>query len=115
MAAYLVEVSRWVKETEEKLTAYEPEVPTVKNYETTLTPASSVAANSSSSETFTLSGVTNGERLAVTGDPNTGVVFAKYAEATADDEISVTFQNVSASGLTPATGTYRFLSVIGVE
>ena len=107
MRQYLLDVSNWVKRIEERLTEYP------KTYSQSLTPTVSVAANSTGTEAFTVTGITSGDNLTITQDATAGNVFAISAVASADDTITVTFMNTTGGALTPATGTYKFISVEG--
>lgn len=80
----------------------------VKLYSTSITP-SSVAANTSAEQTFTVTGVTTSDRVFINppasmGD-GLGIVGIRVSAA---DTVAIRFANFTAGSLTPVSGTYQF-------
>lgn len=104
---YLNEVSIWVKKLEDRLVDFDEERYSYNTYTVSVTP-SVVAAFSGSHEVVSVSGITSGVPVTLVSAPVqanpdvqcTGVV------ASADDELTFVFVNVSSSGATPDSGDY---------
>jgi hypothetical protein len=75
------------------------------SYTQTLTPVS-VAADTTAEQTFTVAGLVTGQGVVVNGPtptPGTGIVNARVSAA---NTLALTFCNVTASGVVPASGSY---------
>lgn len=79
-------------------------------YSASLTP-SSVSANSTSEQTFTVTGLATSDKVVLNGPAPTAGVVPVHARVSAADTLKVIFANVTAGSLTPASGTYLVLAV----
>lgn len=71
-----------------------------------LTP-SEVSANSTSEQAFTVEGVASNADVVVNGPTQTSGVVMGQAFVSDKDEVTISFVNPTASGVTPASGTYK--------
>ena len=72
-----------------------------------LTP-SSVAANTSVAEVFTVTGVRTGDVVSVTPPGHAAGVLVGAARVSASDTVRISFGNLTAGVLSPPAGSYRF-------
>lgn len=80
-------------------------------YTPSLTP-SSVAANTSAEQTFTVAGLTSADTIVAFNPPGltagTGIMGVRVSGA---DTLAVTFGNMTSGSLTPASGVYKIIAV----
>jgi hypothetical protein len=79
-------------------------------YVPSLTP-SSVGANSTSAQTFTVVGLTTADKVLVNGPAITAGVVPVHVRVSAADTLQIVFANLTAGALTPASGTYTVLAI----
>lgn len=82
----------------------------VRKYTTSLTPAS-VPANSTSEQSFTVTGLSTNDLVWLNGPAPTAGVVPVHTRVSAADTIRIVFANVTAGALTPASGTYLVLAI----
>jgi hypothetical protein len=79
-------------------------------YAQSLTPTS-VGANSTSEQTFTVTGLSTADKVFLNGPAPTSGVVPVHARVSAANTLKVVFANVTAGSLTPAAGTYLVLAI----
>lgn len=83
----------------------------ITSFTATLTPTS-VTANDSSEQVYTVTGVATSQLLLNVIPPsNTGDTVIGSARITGADQVTVTWANVHNSSITPPAGVYRFVVV----
>jgi hypothetical protein len=85
-------------------------IPKVQTFNPTLTP-SAVGANSESVQTFTITGLTTDDIMAVNKPTNqSGLDMIGYWVSTTNT-LSIKYRNVSGGSITPTSEAYRVLAV----
>lgn len=82
----------------------------VAMYNETLTP-SSVPANSTSDQTFTIAGLTPTMNVYVVPPSLSSGLGIAYARISANDTLMIRFMNLTAGPLTPASGVYKITAI----
>ena len=72
---------------------------------------SSVLANVSAEQTFTVSGLSMADTVFISPVATGNATMAGQARVSASDTLAVTYTNPTGGALTPATGTMRILAV----
>ena len=86
-------------------------VPLVQTYSATLTPAS-VAATSTSEQTFSVPGLVLQDIIAAVNKPtHTSGIGIVGARVSAGDTLAITFLNVTGGAIVPPAETYKIVSV----
>lgn len=76
----------------------------------TCNPAS-IPANSTSEQTFTVTGVNTADYVLVTKPTHTAGIVVGNARVSATDTVAITFGNITAGAIDPASETYTFLVI----
>lgn len=85
-------------------------IPKVQTFEQSLD-VSSVAANSESVQTFTVSGLKTSDVVTVNKPSNSAGLDLAQAWVSADDTLSIKFRNHTGSPIDPASETYRIVAI----
>lgn len=85
-------------------------IPKLNTYSTALTP-SSVAANTTAEQTFTVTGL-NSNDVVIVNKPtlNAGIGIAGV-RVSADNTLAITYINATGGSLTPTSETYKIVSI----
>lgn len=86
-------------------------VPITKVYTPTLTPAVSVAGNDSTTETYTVSGLTTTDTVCVNGPAQPTQLVMCGVRVSAANTLEIGWHNAKGTAQTPATGTYRIVAI----
>lgn len=82
-----------------------------KHYQLAVSSASSVGANTTSEQTFTVTGLTTNDVVYVnkpTHQTGLGIVGCRVSAA---DTIAITFMNTTGGGITPTSETYEIIAI----
>lgn len=79
-------------------------------YSTSIAPAS-VSSQSTSEQTFTVSGLATSDKVMVNPPASTGSVALCSARVSSTSTLALTFVNPTAGSLTPASGTYAIFAI----
>lgn len=82
----------------------------IQTFDLTINPTS-VSANSTSAQAFTLNGVTTQDRVVVNKPSHTSGIVIANAYVSAANQITIVFANVTAGAVDPPSETYRVFSV----
>ena len=82
-------------------------VPKIQTFNKPLTPTS-VAANSTSEQTFTITGLTTNDIIAINKPSHTTGIGIANVRVSAVDTLAVTFINTTGGGITPPSEYYKF-------
>lgn len=73
--------------------------------------AAQVSNITTSEQTFTLTGLTTGDAVFVTKPTHQAGLGVVNARVSATDTLAITYMNVTGSGITPTTETYKVVAV----
>ncbi len=82
----------------------------IRLFTQTITP-SSVSANVTAEETFTVSGLSTADAVFISPVATGNATMAGQARVSAGDTLAVTYTNPTGGALTPAAGVMRILAV----
>jgi hypothetical protein len=83
-----------------------------QTFSQTLTPTS-VGANSTSEQTFTVIGLSTSDYVTVNKPTHTSGIGIVNARVSAKDTLAITFANVTSGAITPPSETYAIVAVRG--
>ena len=84
--------------------------PKVQTFSVTINPAS-VSANTTSEQTFTVSGITTNDRMIVNKPTHTAGLIIGNARCSAADTLAITFGNLTGLAIDPPSESYRIVSI----
>ena len=84
--------------------------PKVQTFEVTINPTA-VSANTTSEQTFTVTGITTNDRMVINKPTHTAGLVIGNVRCSAADTMAVTFGNLTGLSIDPPSETYRVTSI----
>lgn len=82
----------------------------IKHYETSINPAS-VSANSTSEQTFTITGLTTNDVVYINKPSHTSGLIIGNVRVSTEDTIAITFANITGSPINASEETYEIIAI----